>query len=136
MENASKALIIAATVLVSVLILAILVYLFMDYSDFSYKNEKNQANQALIQYNTKFTKYEDKTLTIQDVFSIVNLAKDYNERKSVSEISVKLGNNNLLNSNKDWLKQLETTNDKYEIDTISYYDDNTIREIIIKKKNS
>lgn len=135
MENASKALIIAATVLVSVLILAILVYLFVNYSEIASQHEENQAKQALVQYNTKFTKYEDKTLTIQDVYTIVNLAHDYNKRKSDNEISVKLGNKNLLNSKEAWLDQLEeNTDDKYKINTITYYDDNTIKEITIKNE--
>lgn len=146
MENATKALLIAATVLIAVLILSVGIYVFNHYMGFAYENEENRAKQALIQYNTKFEKYIDKSLTMQDVYTIVNLAKDYNERKSEYGISVnsrKLGN--LLAQNKNdewWVEKLDEYSKKYasnpnsieyyEIERIEHYDDGTIKEINIK----
>lgn len=136
MENASKALIIVATVLIAVLILAIGIYLFRNYSEISYKNEENQSAQALIQYNNKFEKYKEKEMTIQDVLTIVNLAKDYNERKSEYTITVYLGATNLSNQNIDFKEFLTKYQDnKFEINgNFEYYSDGTIKEIRISKK--
>ncbi len=136
MENASKALIIAATVLIAVLILSIGAYLFTYYSQIAYENEQNKINQSLVQYNTKFEKYEDKQLTIQDVLTITNLAKDYNERKSVDGINVNINGNSTLGRDNDWwIKQLdENSNTIYEIEYILKYDNGTIKEIRIAKK--
>lgn len=136
MENASKALIIVATVLIAVLILAIGIYLFRNYSEIAYKNEENQSAQALIQYNNKFEKYKEKEMTIQDVLTIVNLAKDYNERKSEYTITVYLGTTNLSNQNIDFKEFLTKYQDnKFEINgNFEYYSDGTIKEIRISKK--
>lgn len=136
MENASKALIIVATVLIAVLILAIGIYLFRNYSEIAYKNEENQSAQALIQYNNKFEKYKEKEMTIQDVLTIVNLAKDYNERKSEYTITVYLGATNLSNQNIDFKEFLTKYQDnKFEINgNFEYYSDGTIKEIRISKK--
>ena len=136
MENASKALIIVATVLIAVLILAIGIYLFRNYSEIAYKNEENQSAQALIQYNNKFENYKEKEMTIQDVLTIVNLAKDYNERKSEYTITVYLGATNLSNQNIDFKEFLTKYQDnKFEINgNFEYYSDGTIKEIRISKK--
>ncbi len=136
MENATKALIIVATVLIAVLILAIGIYLFRNYSEIAYKNEENQSAQALIQYNNKFEKYKEKEMTIQDVLTIVNLAKDYNERKSEYTITVYLGATNLSNQNIDFKEFLTKYQDnKFEINgNFEYYSDGTIKEIRISKK--
>ena len=151
MENASKALFIAASVFISIFILAVGMYLYTNYSEISYNYEKNKADQALIEYNMKFEKYVDKEqLTIQDILTIVNLAKDYNERKSDNEITVYLnsssgGEQNLLEKgNKWWIDSLKASDElssnearyKYKIepDGIKKYDDGTIKEIYIKEK--
>ena len=137
MENASKALIIAATVLIAVLILSIGIYIFRNYSEIAYKNEENQSAQALIQYNNKFEKYKEKEMTIQDVLTIVNLAKDYNERKSEYTITVYLGTTNLSNQNIDFKEFLTKYQDnKFAINgNFEYYSDGTIKEIKISKKS-
>lgn len=135
MENATKALVIAATVLIAVLILSVGIYVFNHYMGFAYKNEENRAKQALVQYNTKFEKYIDKELTIQDVLTIVNLANDYNKRKSVDEIAVTFNNINAFKiKNGDWINYLENDKNSYKIknDQISeYYSDGTIKKIEI-----
>ena len=138
MENATKALIISATVLIAVLIFAVGVYLFIYYSQIAYENEQNQIAQSLVQYNTKFEKYEDKTLTIQDVLTITNLAKDYNERKSVDGINVVLDEISTLGkTNAWWIGQLnDNVNNEYKIEKIDKYDNGTIKEIKIKQKNN
>ena len=124
MENATKALIISATVLIAVLIFAVGVYLFIYYSQIAYENEQNQIAQSLVQYNTKFEKYEDKTLTIQDVLTITNLAKDYNERKSVDGINVVLDEISTLGkTNAWWIGQLnDNVNNEYKIEKIDKYE--------------
>lgn len=138
MENATKALIIAATVLIAVLILSVGIYVFNHYMDFAYKNEENRAKQALVQYNTKFEKYINKTLTIQDVLTITNLARDYNERKSVDGITIIFNNKDALKIKNDkWMEYLENDEKSYKIknDKITeYYSDGTIKKIEIIQK--
>ena len=98
MENASKALLMAASVLIGVVILSLTAYLFMYFG--GSVNEMNQQIEEgqLQQFNNQFTSYEDKkNLTIYDVITVANLAKEnnaYYELKEASEnnfyIKVKL----------------------------------------------
>ena len=139
MENATKALIMAATVLIAVLILALGVYLFRNYSEVARKNEERQSAQSLVQYNTKIEKYKDKTLSIQDVLTIANLAKDYNERKSDKGMEVMLNGSDLLDKldkkKYDWTDLLDEKNDKeYKISRIDKDDNGIIYSVIITNK--
>ena len=79
MENASKALLMAAGVLIGLLTLSLAVYLFVSFGSTSAeiykKNEENQLNQ----FNTQFTSYVGRNdITIHDVISIANLATENN----------------------------------------------------------
>lgn len=140
MENATKALLIAAGVLIAVMIISAGTYLFVNYSRVVYEHDKNRSAQNQIQYNNKFEKFVDKTLTPQDVITIVNLAKDYNEYKSAYPILIKLGNENALTKFKMNDKIIEFINEetnnetKYEIIEIKKDSNNVIEEIYIRKK--
>lgn len=80
MENASNALIIAGGVLIGVLIISLAVYLFVDFGSTSAKINKQNEEQQLVQFNTKFTSYEDKEgLTIYDVVTVAGYAKENNK---------------------------------------------------------
>lgn len=141
MENATKALIMAATVLIAVMIISAGIFLFVRYSEVAYNHEQSKAAQNQVQYNNKFEKFVDKTLTPQDVITIVNLAKDYNENKSAYPMTVKLVNENALKKfeNNDKIMKFideETSKEtKYEIEDIVKDSNNVIQEIniIIKK---
>lgn len=78
MENASKALIMAAGMLIGMLILSLAVYLFVSFGNTSAevykKNEENQLNK----FNTQFTSYVGTELTIYDVVTILNRATENN----------------------------------------------------------
>lgn len=79
MENASKALLMAAGVLIAVLILSLAVYLFMSFGSESAEFHKQMENDRLNQFNSQFTTYEGKEgITIYDVMTAVNLARDNN----------------------------------------------------------
>lgn len=132
MENASKALIIAATVLISVLIVAIAVYLFATYSQFAYENEQRQIQQEQAQYNAKFEKYEDKDLNIYDVISIVNLAIDINKKiegSNMKQVQVMIGG-----VGGDWAEHLSKNPDLY-VEWIYYYSNLKYRIVEISDKD-
>lgn len=79
MENASKALLMAAAMLVGILILSIAVYLFVSFGATSAEIHKQNEENRLNQFNTQFTAYEGKKdVTIYDVITIANLATENN----------------------------------------------------------
>lgn len=78
MENASKALLMAASVLIGILVLSLAVYLFVSFGSTSAEIRKQNAAQQISQFNSQFTSYEEKTCTIYDVISVASLAKENN----------------------------------------------------------
>lgn len=81
MENASKALIMAAGVLIGVLLLSLAVYLFIDFGAKSAEIHRQIESNQLTQFNAQFNVYEGrKDITIYQIISLVNLAKENNEK--------------------------------------------------------
>ena len=86
MENASKALLMAAGILIGILILALMVTLFVGSSNLANSYDKTKKAEAIQQFNVNFTKYlgEDR-LTIHEVVTICNFAdKDNNKIHEVT----------------------------------------------------
>lgn len=80
MENASKALIMAAGVLIGIMILSLAVYLFATFGATSAEMHGQIEQDRINQFNAQFTSYEGKQdITIYDIITVVNLAKDNNE---------------------------------------------------------
>lgn len=107
MENASKALLMAAGVLIGILILSLGIYLFASFASTSAEMHKENAKQQIDQFNSQFTSYAGKEgITIYDVVTLANLATETNayyefeKRTAVATgddyyISVKLINSSL-----------------------------------------
>ena len=95
MENASKALIMAAGVLIGVLVLSLAVYLFVSFGSTSADINKQRLEQQLVEFNSTFTSYEEREgLTIYDVITVAGYAKEnneYYENDSNYKIEIKLG---------------------------------------------
>ena len=82
-ENASNALMIAAGVLISILIISLAVYLFNSSSDFAesyYADIDSKTTQA---FNNEFEIYNRDNVTIQDIVSLANFARDTNIKNEV-----------------------------------------------------
>ena len=74
MENAAKALTMAAAVLVGMLVLSLGVFLYSNFSS-SMGRVQGERQQALNnQFNTQFTKYIGTDVTIYDIITVINLA--------------------------------------------------------------
>lgn len=80
MENASKALLMAAEVLIGVLILSLAVYLYVSFGTTAAEVNEQNTQKQLVQFNTQFTVYQDRNdLTIYDIITATNLAKESND---------------------------------------------------------
>ena len=79
MENASKALLIAGTILISILIIGIFVYVFRAGGSLGEAYDKKQTAEQLELYNSKFEAYLGRDCTIMDMISLFNLAYNVNE---------------------------------------------------------
>lgn len=151
MENASKALIIAAGVLIGIMILSLAVYLFANFGSTAARIEKENSQNELIRFNTQFTKYDGMDrITIYDIVTVANLAKDNNakydytteDRGKGEYISVLLDGNNVENLD-DIINSLikdnnlyDSNNDikNYKVDKIEYYNSGKIKMISFKEE--
>lgn len=99
MENSSKALVIAAGILIAVLLLSLFVYLYISMNNFSNTYNENISSQKLQAFNAQFEVYNGRTdLTIQDVVSVASLAKEINTKNQDEKILV---NTNITNLNEN-----------------------------------
>lgn len=87
MENASKALTMAAGILVGVLILALMVTLFASSNEVSTEYEQTKKSETIQQFNTNFTKYLGQDLTIHQVITMQNFASKSNNKVCNVEVS-------------------------------------------------
>jgi len=90
MENASKALIMAAEILIGVMIISVGVYLFSVFADYSKEASDKRTTAQIAEFNNQFLKYygertindkgdkEPIKCTIHDIASLANLAKRNN----------------------------------------------------------
>lgn len=82
MENASKALIIAAGILLMMLVFTLMTYIFRTMSQQTSDMYGEIKESSISEFNQQFFNYDGKeNLRIQDVISIINLAKDNNSSK-------------------------------------------------------
>lgn len=80
MENATKALMMAAGVLLGICILSVAAFLFSSMGQFSAETEAKKQDQQIAEFNSRFTKYQDaKDVTIYDIISLANFAKENNQ---------------------------------------------------------
>ncbi len=82
MENASKALLIAAEVLISIIVISALVLMFNSLSDYQKVNEKNEEEATVIAFNNEYEAYNRDDVRGNDLYSLINRVIDYNKRKS------------------------------------------------------
>lgn len=98
MENASKALTMAAGVIIAVIVISLGIYIFNIFSQYSKEQTEELYSNQVMEFNAQFTKYETmEDITIYDIISLANYAHNYNQSLDNAEdrtelgISVKLG---------------------------------------------
>ena len=109
MENASKALLMSAAILLGIMIISVAVAIFNTLAGFSQTAIEQMQEKQVSEFNSNFTKYdgqiegEDIPVTIHDIVSLANLAKQsnienqlqeengYNENTNYVQVDLKIG---------------------------------------------
>lgn len=116
MENASKALLITAGVILGVLLLAVMIYVFRQGASVNETYDQKQINLQLELYNSQFENFDKQNNNIMDVISLCNLAFDVNkecnfDKSTAVEIEIEIGsqifkmpNSNLITERNTILK--------------------------------
>ncbi len=82
MENASKALIIAGSVLIAMLLISILIYALNVFSEYQTSKNDLLALEDTSKFNERFTNYNRDDVMGYEMLSLINQVIDYNKRRS------------------------------------------------------
>lgn len=125
MENASKALIMAGGVLIAIIIVSVIVLAFQRSGNVSADYSKSISREEISTFNANFTKYLDHELTIHQVVTIYNFAKNNNTKQVDCDTTYNATNI------KEELKQEENLNKEtiYKIQIISYDSEGFVEKI-------
>ena len=128
MENASKALLIAGGVLIAILLLSLFVYIVRQIGESTAGIYSTLSQHEISEFNQQFINYEGRgilnntiPLTVQDVATLINLAKDSNKKaKFPTKIAIyngtKVESSDLAKSENyiEWLDINKATNNTYK----------------------
>lgn len=79
MENASKALMFAGTILITLMVISAVVFMYRDLTSVKRQESENQKVAETAEFNKSFESYE-KDLKGAQIFSLANKITDYNEK--------------------------------------------------------
>lgn len=82
MENASKALIMAGGVLIALMVVAALMLMFNNLSEYQNYADKNVESAQIAEFNNQYVTYNRDNVRGSDLYSLINRAINYNERKT------------------------------------------------------
>ena len=82
MENATKALIIAGSVLIALMIIGALLLMFNSLSSYQETNVQGTREAQVIEFNNQYETYNRDDVRGSDLYSLLNRVIDYNRRKS------------------------------------------------------
>ena len=82
MENASKALLIAAGIFFGLLILTLCVYMFSQLTNYFTQTEEERLLAQITKFNSEYEKYADNDVRGNDLLSLINKIVDYNARQA------------------------------------------------------
>ena len=146
MENASKALIMAAEILLGILLIALVVGAYYSWNNFAGNINENIETTKIQEFNSRFAVY-DKTLdpkahdlTVYDVISIYNFVKEYNgqvEDDNYYKIII-IGNSGINQENgiKDIASFINENKDKsFSLKITKYHElSGRVKEILLTRK--
>lgn len=148
MENASKALLIAAEILIAMAVLTMGIYLYTTFNNISNDYNEEFKTKKILEFNQKFLKIQGREdITTHEIFSLAYYAKDQ-EKREENKVAIYIGNLNLIKllngeifsggeeGGKYW-RNLYLNADfgydnKYKVKSITYNEVGMINKIIFK----
>ncbi len=84
MENASKALIMAGSVLISLVVIGALLLMFNNLSAYQQTDRQTEQEAEVIKFNNEYEIPKGQTIRGSDLYSLLNKAIDYNRRQTTA----------------------------------------------------
>ena len=120
MENATKALLLAGSILLGIIVLSIFMLMVNNLTNYQLEQDKIGKNQDIIAFNNQFQGYMRKEVSGTDVLSVINKVMYYNSNKVSDEITKDEETNDKENLGKKYVYEpieLIIELDKEESDT-------------------
>ena len=125
MENASKALIIAGAVLLSMMVISLGMMIFSNMSN-SVKQDSSLQKEEIASFNSKITPYIGENISGSQVKALVQLVRSIdqnaiNTEDSVRRVSISFNGNNVVSLGADATSISESRTNANSIVTNKYY---------------
>lgn len=122
MENASKALLMAASVLIALVIIGAFMLMMSNLTDYQDKSYQSTADAQTTEFNNQYITYAKDDVRGSDMISLMNKVVDYNNRKTAEgytemQINITISSDIRKNLTYDGKNRLVTAN-TYTEDTI------------------
>lgn len=133
MENASKALIMAGSVLLALIVIGAFMLMLTNLNDYQEKNDTTLQQQQIVEFNNQFSTYDRTGLRGTDMLSLMNRIIDYNSRKTTEDIGFQKMKITIKGLDSNILQSLryETSGNNLLIKKNTYTQDN-LSEIVTK----
>ena len=92
MENASKALLMAAGILIGLLVAALFSYEMMIVAETGKVHQEQINHENILEFNAQFEKYAGKPLTAQEIATIFNYILEWNKNNETFAIQLEFTN--------------------------------------------
>ena len=135
MENLSKALLIAAGVLIGIIVLTMLVVMHRNVTSYYTAKEKARTFEQLKEFNAQYTPYDRNNVRGTELISLINKIINFNEQEDEVGIQITIDFNGSVDQTKvinSFYYNNQTTNSLIDITKDYIYTKNS-SEISIKK---
>ena len=126
MENASKALLIAASVLIAIVIIGAFMLMMTSLTDYQDKSYQSTQDAQITEFNNLYLSYNRKDVRGSDIVSLMNRIVDYNDTKSDEEGFTEMGITIHMNGHNSDLSY----DGRNRLVTSNQYDEETIKSIV------
>ncbi len=126
MENASKALLIAASVLIAIVIIGAFMLMMTGLTDYQDKSYQSTQDAQITEFNNVYLSYNRNDVRGSDMISLMNRIVDYNDTKSDEDGFTKMGITINMNGHNSDLSY----DGKNRLVTSNQYNEETIKTIV------
>ena len=135
MENASKALLIAGGVLITMLILVVAVILYNSYSNTSEQYIAVMNATEISKFNNNFQVFVGRSnIKAQEIITLYNKIEEYKKTTYIRDVTITVTGANINEGTIKFLQNNLTNEFQYVENSIDYYDDGQVKTIKFTKK--
>lgn len=122
MENATKALTIAASILIAIILITLIVVFFKSTNLLKTTEARSEETRQLKEFNEQYSKYKGKYLYGTEVITIINRAIGDGVKVTINNMTQDGGKENKVIG--DYISETLPLNGSYPVENVNTYKDN------------